>query len=207
MLFISVLISCSSNKENFKLINDLLKEDNISTSFYGIKNKSNLKVIDTILLSSKSNSINEISQYSLDWDALNSRNSFYNGVKIIWIDSIQKISLSQSEMSYLRSQMTNEVISFSQKNIHSKNVIIIDKDSIRYDNYKYSYAKKKKVFIIYNFTKPIFNKTKSFALIGFYSSTNLSLYDGGFKNCMMVLKKINNTWQIIGYEKDVGLSD
>ncbi len=189
------------------MINDLLKEDEIFKNFNDLERNTNWKVIDTILLSNKNYSIQEISQYSLDWDSLNSRSPFYNGVKIIWRDSIQKISLTQSEMGYLRSQMTDEIINFSQKNIDLKNVILIDKDSLLYDNYKYSYTKKKKVFLICNFTKPIFNKTKSLALIGFYSSTNSRHYDGGITNVMLVLKKTNNKWKIIAYERDVGLSD
>lgn len=204
---VSILFSCSTNKENYKLINDLLIENEIFRSFNDFEKGSNWNVIDSILLSDKNNSINEISNYSLDWDSLNYRNAFYHGVKIIWVDSNKKISLSKSEMDYLRSQMTNETLNYRQKYIKSKSIIVIDKDSIFNDNYEYSYVKKKKVYLICNFTKPIFNKSKTLALIGFYTSTNSRLYNGGIKNSMLILKKVNHHWKLVGYERDIGLSN
>lgn len=195
------VICCSTNRENHALINDLLSDKKFN-EVYNTNNKNNI-----IYIVDKHIPISVISNYSLNWEIINSLNPPYFGDKVTWNDSLNKIALSQQEISFFREQMLENQDSFwNQKQFNSEKIILIDSNKLYTENYKYSYKKLNLVIPIHNFTKPIFNSKKNIALIGFYIGTNSRTYSGT-KICMLILKKEKGKWFYLGYETDIGIQN
>ncbi len=206
-IFIVVLvvtISCSSKKEVYTVFNNLF-DNEIDYKLYGKKVEIIPNINDTILLSDRSISAKDISNFSLNFESLKENKPFYYGYRVFWADSLKEISLPQTEIGFIRNQMNEEYFYFEDKRIDKKNRIVINIDSIYTPDYKYSYESRKKEYLIYHFSKPCFNKKKDICVIGFYTNSSARKCCGS-KMILLILKKDKNNWNIIGYQENVGAS-
>jgi hypothetical protein len=206
LLIIAIcFLSCSVKKENYKLINDFLNDPKAINLFQ--MGSPNSNKLDSIYISKNLIKNSGITKYSLDWEKINLQNPFYMGVKVKWNDEKDKISLTQTEMSYFRNQIIlNEDFVWDQKKFNSNKIILVNTDEIYKENNKYYYNGSNQLISIHYFTRPVYNKQKNIALIGYFSGTN-SRYYSGSKFCMLIMKKENKKWFFIGYETDVGVHD
>lgn len=196
-------LSCSTNRVNYKLINDFMSDPKAIEKFK-LTNTLNNKS-DSIYISKDLIDISKIKMYSLEWETINLQNPFYMGLKVIWNDSNNKISLKQKEISYFRNQMDKgEELIWDQKKFNSKKIVIVNTEDLNKNKKnKYFYNGQNKLIPIHHFTKPIFNAQKNIALIGYYNGTNSRLYSGN-KFCLLILKREKMKWNFWGYEIDIG---
>lgn len=204
IILILITVSCSSKKEVYTVFNNLF-DNEIDYKLYGKKVEIIPNINDTILLSDKSISPKDISHFSLHFESLKEKKPFYSGYRVFWADSLNEISLSQTEISFIRNQMNEEYFYFERNRIDKKNRIVINIDSIYTPDYKYSYESSKKEYLIYHFSKPCFNQKKDICVIGFYTNSSARKCCGS-KMILLILKKDNKNWNVIGYQKDVGSS-